>query len=155
ASPFARSLVFDYVAAFLYEGDAPLAERKAQALTLDRNLLRELLGGGELRDLLDPEVIAEVEAELQLVAEERRARGVDEVHDVLRRVGDLDVAELAARAMPDVDVGAAVAALEAARRAVQIRIAGVPRWIAAEDAARYRDALGVMLPPGLPATLLE
>jgi ATP-dependent Lhr-like helicase len=156
ASPFARSLVFDYVAAFLYEGDAPLAERKAQALTLDRNLLRELLGGGELRDLLDPEVVDEVEAELQLRAPDRRARSADELHDVLRRVGDLDAGELADRSAPDLgDAAPALAQLEAARRAVQVRIAGVPRWIAAEDAARYRDALGVMLPPGLPAALLE
>src|SRR6185295_8858530 len=97
ASPFARSLVFDYVAAFLYEGDAPLAERKAQALTLDRNLLRELIGGGELRELLDLEVMAEVEAELQQLADDRRARSVDETHDLLRRVGDLSAAEVAAR----------------------------------------------------------
>src|SRR5262249_46455928 len=93
ASPFARSLVFDYVAAFLYEGDAPLAERKAQALTLDRNLLRELIGGGELRDLLDPDVLAEVEAELQQLVEGRKARNPDELHDLLRRLGDLDRAE--------------------------------------------------------------
>src|SRR6185436_15576249 len=89
ASPFARSLVFDYVAAFLYEGDAPLAERKAQALTLDRRLLSELIGGGELRDLLDLEVLDEVEAELQQLAPERRARSADEIHDLLRRLGDL------------------------------------------------------------------
>src|SRR4029079_5001113 len=86
ASPLARRLVFDYVAAFLYEGDAPLAERKAQALTLDRNLLRELIGGGELRDLLDIEVLDEVESELQQLTDERKARSVDEVHDLLRRV---------------------------------------------------------------------
>jgi ATP-dependent Lhr-like helicase len=175
ASPFARSLVFDYVAAFLYEGDAPLAERKAQALTLDRTLLRELLGGGELRDLLDPEVLDEVEAELQLRAPpgggdpvgsadaaggfargiDRRARSADELHDVLRRVGDLDEAELAARATDDLAIAGAVRELEASRRAVQVRIAGTARWIAAEDAARYRDALGVMLPPGIPQSLLE
>ncbi len=99
ASPFARSLVFDYVAAFLYEGDAPLAERKAQALTLDRNLLRELIGGGELRDLLDLDVLAEVEAELQQLAPERQARSIDELHDLVRRLGDLDDAELAARTL--------------------------------------------------------
>ncbi|HEY6177959.1 MAG TPA: DEAD/DEAH box helicase, partial [Kofleriaceae bacterium] len=97
ASPFARSLVFDYVAAFLYEGDAPLAERKAQALTLDRNMLAELIGGGELRELLDLDVMAEVEAELQQLADDRRARSVDEIHDLLRRVGDLSAAEVAAR----------------------------------------------------------
>src|SRR4029079_6590209 len=97
ASPFARSLVFDYVAAFLYQGDAPVAERKAQALTLDRDLLRELIGGGELRDLLDPAVLAEVEIELQQLAEGRKARDLDEIHDMLRRLGDLTVDEIAAR----------------------------------------------------------
>src|SRR5262249_29267763 len=105
ASPFARSLVFDYVAAFLYEGDAPLAERKAQALTLDRGLLRELIGGGELRDLLDAGVIADVEAELQQTAEDRRARDIDEVHDLLRRLGDLSLQELEQRVGVGVSVG--------------------------------------------------
>ena len=153
ASPFARSLVFDYVAAFLYEGDAPLAERKAQALALDRNLLRELIGGGELRELLDADVLAEVEAELQQVAEGRQARNVDELHDLLRRVGDLDAGELAARAT--FDVAPAIEALVTARRIARVRMAGGERFLAAEDAARYRDALGVALPPGLPAALLE
>ena len=163
ASPFARSLVFDYVAAFLYEGDAPLAERKAQALTLDRDLLRELIGGGELRDLLDPDVLAEVEAELQQLAEHRRARSLDELHDLVRRVGDLDEPELAARCTPTVEtlagdrleLPAAIAQLVAARRLAPVRIAGVPRYVAAEDAARYRDGLGIVLPTGLPAALLE
>ncbi|MGN6106315.1 MAG: DEAD/DEAH box helicase, partial [Kofleriaceae bacterium] len=157
ASPFARSLVFDYVAAFLYEGDAPLAERKAQALTLDRNLLRELIGGGELRDLLDPEVLDEVEAELQQLAPERRARSADELHDLLRRVGDLSRDELAARATLEVptELDGALRTLMASRRIAPVRIAGAERFIAAEDAARYRDGLGVALPPGLPAALLE
>jgi ATP-dependent Lhr-like helicase len=155
ASPFARSLVFDYVAAFLYEGDAPLAERKAQALTLDRSLLRELIGGGELRELLDPDVLAEVEAELQQLADDRRARSVDEVHDLVRRVGDLARDEIAARTTPDVELGPAIAQLIQSRRLAEVRIAGQPRLIAAEDAARYRDGLGVQLPPGLPAALLD
>ncbi|HEY1547133.1 MAG TPA: DEAD/DEAH box helicase [Kofleriaceae bacterium] len=153
ASPFARSLVFDYVAAFLYEGDAPLAERKAQALTLDRDLLRELIGGGELRDLLDLDVLDAVEAELQQLAPERQARSLDEIHDLLRRLGDLDAAEIAARS--NFATADAVAELVAARRIAPVRIAGHERYIAAEDAARYRDALGVALPPGLPAALLE
>ena len=148
ASPFARSLVFDYVAAFLYEGDAPLAERKAQALTLDRSLLRELIGGGELRELLDPDVLAEVEAELQQTAEARRARDADEIHDLLRRVGDLSEVEIAARS------GFAFDTAALAHRIAQVRIAGEVRWIAVEDAARYRDGLGVALPPGLPQALL-
>jgi len=157
ASPFARSLVFDYVAAFLYEGDAPLAERKAQALTLDRNLLRELIGGGELRDLLDPDVLDEVEAELQQRVPDRQARSADELHDVLRRLGDLSTEDLAARAVPELAavLGAALAGLLASRRIAAVRIAGTARYIAAEDAARYRDGLGVQLPPGLPAALLE
>ncbi len=163
ASPFARSLVFDYVAAFLYEGDAPLAERRAQALALDRNLLRELIGGGELRELLDLAVLDEVEAELQQLAEGRKARNLDEVHDLLRRLGDLDASEIAARStgLPAsatataFDVPAALESLVTARRIARVRIAGLDRFIAAEDAARYRDALGVALPPGLPAALLE
>ncbi|HET9623917.1 MAG TPA: DEAD/DEAH box helicase [Kofleriaceae bacterium] len=155
ASPFARSLVFDYVAAFLYEGDAPLAERKAQALTLDRGLLRELIGGGELRELLDPDVLDEVEAELQQLADDRKARSLDEVHDLVRRVGDLDRAEIAARCTQDVALAPTLEALTKSRRLAEVRIAGAPRLIAAEDAARYRDGLGVQLPPGLPAALLE
>jgi ATP-dependent Lhr-like helicase len=162
ASPFARSLVFDYVAAFLYEGDAPLAERKAQALTLDRNLLRELIGGGELRELLDLEVMAEVEAELQLQVPERRARSADEIHDLLRRLGDLSRDDITARSDEAAlagdaagSVAAAVEALVASRRIAPVRIAGHARYLAAEDAARYRDGLGVQLPPGLPAALLE
>ncbi|HEU4730911.1 MAG TPA: helicase-related protein [Kofleriaceae bacterium] len=163
ASPFARSLVFDYVAAFLYEGDAPLAERKAQALTLDRSLLRELIGGGELRELLDLDVLGEVEAELQQLAEDRKARSPDEIHDLLRRVGELSLDEIAARTVAGVEVvrspgggpGPALAGLAASRRIVEVRIAGSAWWIAAEDAARYRDGLGVQLPPGLPGALLE
>ena len=155
ASPFARSLVFDYVAAFLYQGDAPLAERKAQALTLDRDLLRELIGGGELRDLLDADVLAEVEAELQQLAPERQARSLDEVHDLVRRVGDLDAREIAARSTPEVDIPAVLAELVDRRRLAVVRIASTERYVAAEDAARYRDGLGVALPQGLPAALLE
>ena len=259
ASPFARSLVFDYVAAFLYEGDAPLAERKAQALTLDRNLLRELIGGGELRELLDLDVLDEVEAELQQLAEDRKARSPDEIHDLLRRIGDLSLDEIAARTVAGVELvkpasgaatglastpasvsaaatglasaaasvraagnglasgaatglastpaiqlastpasvnasgndavatglasaqasmsalenglasvpatglasvpgsapGSVIEALLASRRIAQVRIAGAARFIATEDAARYRDGLGVQLPPGLPAALLE
>ncbi|MFT3699828.1 MAG: helicase-related protein [Kofleriaceae bacterium] len=155
ASPFARSLVFDYVAAFLYQGDAPLAERKAQALTLDRDLLRELIGGGELRDLLDEEVLDEVERELQQLVPERAARNLDEVHDLVRRLGDLDATEIAARSTPDVDVPKVLAELVDKRRLAPVRIAGVEKYIAAEDAARYRDGLGIALPQGLPAALLE
>ena len=141
-SPFARSLVFDYVAAFLYEGDAPVAERKAQALTLDRELLRQLVGGGELRDLLDRDVIAEVEAELQHTAESRRARDRDELHDLLRQLGDLSLAELAARSTPELAIAAAVDELVAAKRAARVTIAGEHRIIDADDVARYGALVG-------------
>ena len=89
ATPFASSLLFDYVAAYMYEGDAPLAERRAQALTLDRDLLRELLGQEELRELLDPAALADLELALQGLADERQATTADQLHDLLRRIGDL------------------------------------------------------------------
>ncbi|MFN0251359.1 MAG: DEAD/DEAH box helicase [Kofleriaceae bacterium] len=155
ASPFSRGLVFDYVAAFLYEGDAPLAERKAQALTLDRGLLRELIGGGELRDLLDLDVLAEVEAELQQLVDERKARDIDEVRDLLARIGDLSRDEIAMRSTIAGNIDTVIAELVDTRRIAAVRIAGQARFIATEDAARYRDGLGVQLPPGLPAALLE
>jgi ATP-dependent Lhr-like helicase len=153
ASPFSRSLVYDYVAQYLYEQDAPLAERKAQALTLDRNLLRELLGQAELRELLDAEVIGEVEEELQGLAPSYRARHADGLQDLLRRVGDLTREELMVRS--EEDPGDWLDQLESERRAVRIRLAGEERWIASEDAARYRDALGILPPSGLPDALLE
>lgn len=153
ASPFARSLVFAYVAAYMYDGDAPLAERKAHALTLDRNLLRDLLGQEELRELLEPDALTEVEAELQWLTPERQARHQDALHDLLRRLGDLTTAELQLRAAEDVRLW--LRELEVTRRVIPVRIAGEDRWIAAEDAGRYRDALGLPLPPGLPAVFLE
>ncbi|MCB9718290.1 MAG: DEAD/DEAH box helicase [Myxococcales bacterium] len=152
-SPFARSLVFAYVAAYLYEGDAPLAERKAQALALDRQLLRELLGHEELRELLDAAVIDAVEAEQQGLAPERRAKHPDGLHDLLRRVGDLSEDELHDRCTEDPT--AWLQQLERSRRAIPLRVAGDPRWIAIEDAGRYRDALGCLPPPGLPTAFLE
>lgn len=154
ASPFARSLVFAYVAAYIYDQDAPLAERRAQALTLDRELLRELLGQAELRELLDPEVLAELVAELQGTAPDRRARDADELHDQLRRVGDLTDEEIRARVVEGGDAAAWLAELERARRAGRVRIGDDERWIAAEDAGLYRDAFGAMPPPGLPESFL-
>src|SRR6185437_3718927 len=127
ASPFARSLLFDYIAEFMYEGDAPLAERRAQALTLDRERLRELLGQEELRELLDPTAVSDLELELQSLGE-RRVRTRDQLHDLLRRVGDL--------------------------RAAEVRIGGEDRWIAVEDVGRYRDAIGVQPPRGVPDVFL-
>ncbi|MEO7752429.1 MAG: crosslink repair DNA glycosylase YcaQ family protein, partial [Terracoccus sp.] len=160
-SPFAKSLVFGYVAQYLYEGDSPLAERRAAALALDPSLLAELLGQGEalaLRDLLDPEAVARTEAELQRLTPERGARDADDVADLLRVLGPLSTADVVARAAegfaPDA-VEAALAALEDARRVIPVRVAGQDRWAAIEDAARLRDALGTNLPVGVPQAFLE
>jgi ATP-dependent helicase Lhr and Lhr-like helicase len=141
ASPFASSLLFDYIATYMYEDDTPMAERRAQALALDRDLLRELLGAEELRDLLDPDALGEVEAELR-----GRARTPDELHDLLLRRGELAPGEFD---------DALAGELERERRAVRVRIGGATRLIAAEDAGRYRDAVGAMPPGGLPDTFLE
>jgi ATP-dependent helicase Lhr and Lhr-like helicase len=154
ASPMASSLLFNWIAAYMYEGDAPLAERRAAALALDRDLLRDLLGAEELRDLLDPDVLADVELELQCLSEGRRARNADELHDVLRRVGDLTADEVDVRCEGS-DGSEWIAALVADRRAVEVSVAGTSRVIAAEDAARYRDALGCSLPLGLPVAFTE
>jgi ATP-dependent helicase Lhr and Lhr-like helicase len=150
-SPFASSLAFAYVASFMYEGDAPLAERRAQALTLDRRMLAELVGTEELRELLDGAALAQLEAELQLLDQRRRATSVDAAHDVLRRLGDLTASELEARCAQGVDPAAG---LLADRRAVMVRVAGEERLIAAEDTGRYRDGLGVSPPAGVPDVFL-
>ncbi len=150
-SPFARSLLFRYVAGFMYEGDAPLAERRAQALSLDPTLLAELLGQAELRELLDEAAVEEIERELQRLAARRRAYDVESTADLLRVVGDLSAEEAVERgAQPQW-----LAQLEAARRALRIRIAGEERWVAVEDVGRLRDALGVPVPLGVPAPFLE
>lgn len=184
ASPMAQSLLFDWISVFMYGGDAPLAERRAAALALDRDLLADLLGAEELRELLDAEVLATLELELQRLADGRRARSADELADVLSRVGDLTVAEISYRCVteqpvsstaeqagdetaqagepaasdaPSSDESAAghgwLAELVAERRAVELRVASETRYVAVEDAARYRDALGCALPVGLPAAL--
>ena len=153
ASPFAAALLFGYVANYLYDGDAPLAERRAQALSIDQAQLRELLGDAELRDLLDADAIADVESELQQRHEDRRARTVDGVHDLLLRLGDLTVDEVDARAQ--IDGRRAVDDLVKARRAVAVTLSGQTRIIPVEYASRYRDGLGAPLPPGLPDVLLE
>ena len=150
-SPFARSLLFGYVGMFLYETDAPLAERRAAALALDSTLLAELLGTESLRELLDPDVVAEVELALQRLAPDRHARTVEDTADLLRWLGDLTTEEAAGRgARPEW-----LAELEAARRAIRVRIAGEQRWLAIEDAGRVRDALGVALPVGVPEAFTE
>jgi ATP-dependent Lhr-like helicase len=154
-SPFAGSLLFGYIAAFMYEGDAPLAERRAQALSLDRSVLAELLGRVELRELIDPRAVEEMELELQGLSAERKARGPDDLHDLLRRVGDLTEAEASARAREPAGVGEWLDALASTRRALKLRIAGEERWTAIEDASRFRDALGAALPVGVPEAFLE
>ncbi|MBW3661743.1 MAG: DEAD/DEAH box helicase [Actinobacteria bacterium] len=153
ASPFAQSLLFSWVGTYMYEYDAPLAERRAAALALDRDLLRELLGGEELRELLDADVLDQLELELQHLTDDRRARNADELADLLRVLGDLTPAELAVRSASDPT--AWIDQLVTERRAIRIRVADEDRVAAAEDAARYRDALGVALPPGLPAAFTE
>ncbi len=151
-SPMAQSLLFNWIAAYMYEGDAPLAERRAAALSLDRDLLRDLLGAEELRELLDPGVLADLELDLQRLSDGRRARSADELHDVLRRVGDLTTVEIDLRC----ETGAGwIAELVADKRAIEVVVAGEHRYIAAEDAARYRDALGCALPLGLPAAFTD
>ena len=152
ASPMASSLLFNWIAAYMYEGDAPLAERRAAALALDRDLLRDLLGAEELRDLLDPDVLADVELELQCLADGRRARSSDELHDVFRKVGDLTADEVALRCEMSDDW---LAQLVAERRVIEIALGGETRWAAAEDAARYRDAFGCSLPLGLPMAFTD
>ncbi|MEZ5292248.1 MAG: DEAD/DEAH box helicase [Vicinamibacterales bacterium] len=154
ASPFAASLLFGYVANYLYDGDAPLAERRAHALAVDHAELAALIGEGELRALLDPDALADLAVDLQQASPRLRARSADGLHDLLLRVGDLTGAEISARSAPELEPDA-LEALIAARRALPVRVAGEPRFIAVEDAARYRDGLGVPLPPGLPAALLE
>ncbi|AXJ09864.1 DEAD/DEAH box helicase [Arthrobacter sp. PM3] len=184
-SPFAKSLLFGYVAQFLYEGDSPLAERRAAALALDSTLLNELLGRVELRELLDAKVIDATERELQRLAPDRRMRGLEGVADLLRLLGPLTPDEVAARLevpaeasvpaaasvtaaepAPDADPAAAelpdpaaaaahLAALQRANRAIKVNIAGVERFAAVEDAARLRDALGVPLPMGVPLAFIE
>jgi len=156
ASPFASSLLFDYVATYMYEGDTPSAERRAAALSLDRDLLRELLGQEELRELIDPDALAAVEAELQWRAPERQIANRDQLHDLLRVLGDMSEAELAERTLPNLRAALPqmLQALTGERRAVPIRVGGEQRWIAAADAGLYRDAFGAAPPGGLPEVFL-
>ncbi|MFE0004045.1 Lhr family helicase [[Kitasatospora] papulosa] len=150
-SPFARSLLFGYVAQFLYEGDSPLAERRAAALSLDSHLLAELLGQAELRELLDADVLGELERELQWLTDDRKIKDVEGVADLLRVLGPLADAELAERGAE----AAWATELETSRRALRVRIAGAAHWAAVEDAGRLRDALGTALPVGVPEAFTE
>ncbi len=150
-SPFARSLLFGYVGMFLYEADTPLAERRAAALSLDTTLLAELLGSEAISELLDPDVLAEVEAALQHTAPNRKVRDVESTADLLRLIGDLTETEAAQRGVEP----QWLVELQQARRALEVRIAGQLRWIAIEDAGRVRDALGAALPVGVPEAFTE
>ncbi|MFD4468430.1 ATP-dependent helicase [Rhodococcus sp. NPDC058505] len=152
-SPFATALLFDYVGAFMYEGDSPLAERRAAALSLDQSLLAELLGRVELRELLDETVIERTERELQRLTEDRRARDAEGVADLLRLLGPLTDSEVVARTVADPREW--LAGLESRKRAMRVTFAGQRWWVAVEDAARLRDALGVPLPIGVPAAFIE
>jgi ATP-dependent Lhr-like helicase len=155
ASPFASSLLFDYVATYMYEGDTPNAERRAAALSLDRDLLRELLGEEELRELIDPGALARVEADLQHRSEMTRATSRDTLHDVLRRVGDLTAAEVAERVLDGIDSASLLSELRRERRAIRLRVGGEERHVAADEAGLYRDALSAVPPGGLPEAFLE
>ncbi len=155
ASPFASSLLFDYVATYMYEGDTPNAERRAAALALDRDLLRELLGQEELRELIDPVALADVEDSLQHRVEQAKAIDRDQLQVILRRLGDLTEAEVEERVAEGYSGKSMLGKLEGERRAVKVRLAGEERWIAAEDGGLYRDALGVPVPSGLPDAFLE
>jgi ATP-dependent Lhr-like helicase len=155
ASPFASSLLFDYVATYMYEGDAPNAERRAAALSLDRELLRELLGQEELRELIDPGALEALEQDLARLSPSRQASTRDELHDILRTLGDLTAQGVRERVLESLDAGAMLAELVRERRAVLVRVAREERYIAAQDAGLYRDALGVMPPSGLPEAFLD
>jgi ATP-dependent Lhr-like helicase len=153
-SPFSASLLFGYVANYIYDGDAPLAERRAQALSVDQSQLRDLIGDTELRDLLDEAVLDTLEQELQHLPVRFHTRSTDAVHDLLLRLGDLSRAEIETRSEAGI-ADPAIDELVKTRRIFSVRLAGEQRFIAVEDAARYRDAIGVPVPPGLPVTLLE
>ena len=154
-SPFGRSMLFRYVGAFMYEGDAPVAERRAQALALDSSLLAELLGQADLRELLDPAVVEQTERELQRLTPERACRDAEGVADLLRSIGPVSAAEVAERSQDPAAAAGWLGDLARQRRALEFRIAGEARWAAIEDAGRLRDALGVPLPPGVPAAFTE
>jgi ATP-dependent Lhr-like helicase len=153
-SPFASSLLFSYVANYIYDGDAPLAERRAQALSIDQEQLRDLLGDADLRELLDVDAISEVEEQLQGLLETQRVRSADGIHDLLLRIGDLSREQLERR-LADPELVNQLTRLLRSRRLLEIKIAGEKRLLAVEDAARYRDALGIPLPPGIAPALLQ
>ncbi len=155
ASPFARSLLFSWIAVYMYEGDAPLGERRAALLALDCELLADLLGEEELRELLDPAVLADVELELQRLSDDCLARDADELHDHLRILGPLSRLDLAVRADVGADVDAWIQRLIEEQRVIEVRIAGEDRLAASDDAARLRDGAGVAVPAGFGGAFAE
>src|ERR1700691_484603 len=154
-SPFGRSLLFRYVGAFMYDGDAPLAERRAQALALDSSLLAELLGQADARELLDPDIVGETERDAQCLSPHRRCRGLEAVADMLTALGPLSAMEVEERCAEPGSAPGWLAELAAQRRLIEVRVAGQERWVAVEDAGRLRDGLGVALPPGVPDAFTE
>ncbi|MCL1594554.1 MAG: DEAD/DEAH box helicase [Actinomycetia bacterium] len=154
-SPFARSLMFDFIASFMYEYDAPLAEKRATALALDRDLLADLLGEPEFRDLLDADVVDSVEADLQHLSDERRIRSMDALHDLLRDIGPLTTPGIRARSEQPDEVQAWIEGLHSARRILAANIAGDERYLAVEDVSRLRDSIGIQPPPGIPTEFLD
>ncbi|MCS6912419.1 MAG: DEAD/DEAH box helicase [Myxococcales bacterium] len=153
-SPLAAMLLLEQLG-WLSPGDAPPQERRAQALLVDPQRLRELIGPTDLREVLEPDEVHALQQQLQHLSPERRARHADGLHGLLLRLGDLTAEEIAARCDPPEAAPDWLATLVAQGRVVLVSIAGQLRYVAVEDAARYRDALGVVLPPGLPAALLE
>ncbi len=154
-SPFARALLFRYIGAFMYEGDAPLAERRAQALALDSALLAELLGEADLRDLLDPQVVTDSQRDMQRLSPDRRCSSAEQLADLIMQIGPLSAAEIAARCTDPAAAPGWITELAAQRRIIEVRIAGEQRNAAIEDAGRLRDALGVALPAGVPVAFTE
>ncbi|MGX4761815.1 Lhr family ATP-dependent helicase [Corynebacterium minutissimum] len=145
-SPFASSLLFNYTGAFMYEGDSPLAEKRAAALALDPALLAKLLGTVELRELLDADVIAEVHAQLQRTTPERQARTTEEVADLLRVLGPISVEEFGTHATVPLSALDALGA-----RIMRVRINGRVHVAQSLDAPLLRDGLGIPVPSGIPA----
>ncbi len=154
-SPFARSLLFRYIGAFMYEGDAPLAERRAQALALDSALLAELLGQADLRELLDPQIVADAQRDLQRLSSGRQCSSAEQLADMIMQIGPLSADEIAARCPEAAAAQDWIAELAAQRRIIEVRIAGEQCLAAIEDAGRLRDALGVALPAGIPVAFTE
>ncbi|MCH2109136.1 MAG: DEAD/DEAH box helicase [Polyangiaceae bacterium] len=152
-SPFAASVLFSFVAQFMYQTDAPLAERRAQALTIDTDKLQELLGQQALRRLLDPEVIEEVESKLQ--RRQFPLRHADDLHDLLLSLGPLSQEEVVERMTPGTNIAPLLLELTQSARVLRVGKDTAPLLAAAEDAARLRDGLGYNLPAGLPQAFLE